>query len=132
MKKMFRKILFPGTLTLLFLAGCQKNIDKLPSTFNEVTKSLHPPKELKDFVQVNLVGDNNDFNPTRIDNSLINAWGIAFSPLETVWVSSMGAGFGEVYKADGSDALPHVTIPSPIAETGGHPTGVAFYGGAGF
>lgn len=132
MKKMLLKTLLAGTVVLLFLGGCQKNIDKSPGTINAVTQPLHPPKELKDFLQVNLVGDNNDFSPARIDNSLINAWGIAFSPLETVWVSSMGAGFGEVYKADGTDALPHVTIPSPTAETGGHPTGVIFYGGAGF
>src|SRR5215475_8340742 len=103
MKKMLRKTLLPGMAVSLFLGGCQKNIDKSPGTISAVTQPLHPPKELKDFVQVNLIGDNNDFSPARIDHSLINAWGIAFSPLETAWVSSMGAGFGEVYKADGTD-----------------------------
>src|SRR5215510_2212449 len=124
MKKTLLKTLLSATVVSIFVSGCQKNGDGRVTPTNEVSHPLHPPKELKDFLQVNLVGDNNDFSPTRIDNSLVNAWGIAFSPLETVWVSSMGGGVGEVYKADGNDALPHVTIPSPTTETGGHPTGV--------
>jgi uncharacterized protein (TIGR03118 family) len=117
----------------LSLWSCQKSIDKPPVNSNEITTTLNTPKDLKDFDQVNLVGDNGDFNPARIDATLVNAWGVAFSPLETVWVSSMVPGLSEVYRADGTDALPKVTIPSPADVTGGgHPTGVVFYGGAGF
>lgn len=133
MKRISSKSLLLVTAASLSLWSCQKSVDQPSVTSNEITTALGTPKELKDFEQVNLVGDNGDFNPTRIDPSLVNAWGIAFSPLETVWVSSMVPGLSEVYRADGSDALPKVSIPSPTDEAGGgHPTGVIFYGGSGF
>src|SRR5439155_17933955 len=46
------------------------------------------PKELKDFEQVNLLANTSGYNASHIDDSLINAWGIAFSPGGIAWVNA--------------------------------------------
>jgi uncharacterized protein (TIGR03118 family) len=124
MKKIVSKISLPGLTVVLFLWGCQKTIDKSPGAPNEIVQELHPPTELKDFVQVNLVGDNDEYSPAHIDANLINGWGITFPASGAAWVSSFGKSEGVVYNGDGTVARPPVTIPSHAATTGGHPTGV--------
>ena len=126
MKKVLSKEFLPGLMVLLVLWGCQKNsIDKSsPEAANEVTKELSSPAELKDFTQVNLVGDNNDFSPAHINSNLINAWGIAFPSSGGAWVSSQGGTVADIFNGDGTPARPPVSIPSHTAATGGHPTGV--------
>jgi uncharacterized protein (TIGR03118 family) len=121
---MIRKNFLSGLVVLFFLWGCQKNIDKSPKAVNEATQELQPSSELKDFIQVNLVGDNDELSPAHIDPTLINAWGIAFPSSGGAWVSSQGGSLGEIYNSDGTVARPPVAIPSHTAATGGHPTGV--------
>src|SRR5262245_36391209 len=99
---------------LILTAGCKKN--------DEV-------KQLKNFVQVNLVGNDQEYNPAHVDPSLINAWGIAFSATGTPWVNSQGGHVSEVYNSEGAIVRPAVNIPSPGGATGGNPTGIIFYGG---
>jgi uncharacterized protein (TIGR03118 family) len=82
------------------------------------------PRNLKDFVQVNLVGDNDEYKPLHIDSNLVNAWGIAFPASGPAWVTSFGKGKSVVYNGDGTVARPPVEIPSFTASTGGHPTGI--------
>ncbi|HEV2831758.1 MAG TPA: TIGR03118 family protein, partial [Hanamia sp.] len=86
------------------------------------------PQLLKDFTQVNLVGNNDEYNPARVDPLLVNGWGLAFSPTGIAWISAEGTGVSTVYNSEGSQVLPAVSIPSPGGATGGHPTGVVFNG----
>jgi uncharacterized protein (TIGR03118 family) len=123
---------------LLVSTGCQKNIEK-PANKNIAAKtsaadelSARESHGLKDFVQVNLVGDNNDFHPVRIDPNLKNAWGMAFAPSGPDWISANETGLSVIYNTLGNDVRPPVTIPSHASATGGHPTGVVFNGGTGF
>jgi uncharacterized protein (TIGR03118 family) len=83
------------------------------------------PKTLKDFNQVNLVGNNNEYSPAHIDPHLLNAWGIAFSASGIAWVSSQEGHVSAVYDREGNmlAARPEVAIPSPAGPTGGNPTG---------
>jgi len=117
-----------GGASLLFLTvmvvlgGCQKI--PYPHGGGKGDSGGVPPKELKDFVQVNLVGDNNEFSPTRIDTNLVNAWGIAFPASGPAWVTSFGTGLSTIYNFDGGSARPPVAIPSHGSATGGHPTGI--------
>jgi uncharacterized protein (TIGR03118 family) len=92
------------------------------------------PKVLKDFTQVNLVANNDEYgDSTRIDPAFINGWGIAFSPGGTAWVSSEGTGLSEVWNKLGGIQIPAVTIPSVgDMATGGHPSGQVFNGTGGF
>jgi TIGR03118 family protein len=81
------------------------------------------PKELKNFVQLNLVGNNNSNKPLNIDADLVNAWGISFSPSGLAWVSSEGKGISTIYNFDGLTVANAVTIPHALSTTTGHPTG---------
>jgi len=88
------------------------------------------PKELKNFVQINLVGDNNVYKPQNIDAGLVNGWGIAFPPSGPAWVSSEGKGTSPIYNFDGVPVASAVRIPNAVSPNGdigapdqGHPTG---------
>jgi uncharacterized protein (TIGR03118 family) len=94
-------------------------------------KKDKPPKALKDFVQVNLVGNNDKYAPARVDPLLLNAWGLSWSAGGVAWVSSTGGGVSTVYNSEGGQVRPAVAIPSPGGATGGLPTGQASYPGAG-
>lgn len=135
MKKIIQKtscscIWIQAIIVLLVLAGCQKSVEPAPE--EEMTTSAKDPKSLKQFIQVNLVGNNDEYDPARIHPLLVNAWGIAFSSFGTIWVSAEATGFSTVYNKEGNDALPAVTIPSPTSNTGGHPTGQVFNASRGF
>ena len=97
----------------VFFIGCNK--------FNE-------PKALKNFAQVNLVANNNEYGAAHIDPALLNAWGLAFSSGGTPWVNSTGGHVSAVYDKEGAPvpARPAVNIPSPGGATGGSPTGIVF------
>jgi uncharacterized protein (TIGR03118 family) len=111
---------------LLLAIGCQKSKDMPPTPEEQVQVESSKSKQLKDFLQVNLVGNNNEYSPTRIDPTLINAWGIAFSSGGTPWVNSQGGHLSEVYNSEGGIAIPAVHIPSPGGNEGGNPTGIIF------
>ncbi|MEP6616744.1 MAG: TIGR03118 family protein [Ginsengibacter sp.] len=122
-------------MALFFLnLGCQKNFEKNanPIVSAASLSSEKVPQSLKDFTQTNLVGDNEEYNPARIDPVLVNAWGIAFSPGGTAWISAEGTGKSVVYNKNGGQQLPPVSIPSPTDTIGGHPTGQVFNGTTGF
>lgn len=115
----------------LLLSSCQKNLDRVLPSANETlmefaTKKDHPLKDLKDFVQVNLVGDNDEYEPLHTDPTLINAWGLVFPTSGPAWVNGFGSGQSFIFTADGTAARPPVNIPTHAAATGGHPTGIVF------
>lgn len=99
------------TLLLLGLQGCKKN-----------------EQQLKDFHQVNLVANTANYSSAVTDPTLLNAWGIAFSPSGIAWVNANGSGLSELYTKTGSAPRPGVNIPAPEAATGGTPTGIVFNG----
>ncbi len=79
------------------------------------------------FRQVNLVSDVDRFAP-RTDPNLVNAWGLAITPANLVWVANAGTGVSTVYYPDGRPApTPShpliVEIPSP-SEEASEPTGL--------
>lgn len=132
MKKNIRKNWIGALTAALVLLSCQKNADQVSSTLDQPLQQSNRPKVFKDLVQVNLVGDNNDFNPQSVDPDLINAWGIAFPANGPIWVSSMATGFAKVSNGDGTNLRTTIGIPSPTLAQGGHPTGVVLNTSTGF
>jgi uncharacterized protein (TIGR03118 family) len=120
--------LIPLLAVILLNFSCKKNFEKSADQ-NVSAASLSSekvPQSLKDFTQVNLIGDEDEYNPARIDPLLVNAWGISFSPGGVVWVSAEATGKSFVVNKDGGQLLPPVSIPSPTDTVGGHPTGQVF------
>ena len=122
--KAFHLACILALLTITF--SCQKSMkddspDLRPAGDNNIA-----PKELKNFVQLNLVGNNNNNKPLNIDANLVNAWGISFRPSGPAWVSSEGKGVSTIYNLDGLTAGSAVNIPHALNSTTGHPTGHAY------
>ena len=93
----------------------------------------HPGHDdLKDFKQVNLVANTSEYSPVTVDPTLLNGFGLAWSPNGVAWVNSVGGHVSEVYTADGIIARTPVNIPSPTGAGGGFPCGIVFSGGKGF
>lgn len=110
-------------LLLSMVNGCKKT-----NGLTEADTGSRFNKELKDFKQVNLVGNNNEYSPAHIDPLLVNAWGIAFTGNGIAWIGSQAGHVSTVYDREGATVRPAVNIPSPVASTGGNPTGVVFNG----
>jgi len=106
-------------ITVLALSfGCHK------SNVNE--------KDLKNFSQVNLIANSEEYNPLIVDKTLINAFGIAWTPGRVAWVNSVGGHVSELYTADG-DTIKHVNIPSSNTDSlDGLTCGIVNSGGKGF
>ena len=116
-RNLFVTALFPLTL-ILFTVGCKKiSIDK---------------DDLRNFQQVNLVANSGAYAPVLTDGTLLNAWGLAWSPTRIAWVNSHDGHVSELYTEAGTIVRPPVHIPSPTDTIGGTPTGIVFSGGAGF
>jgi len=81
---------------------------------------------LKEFRQVNLVANNNEYDPSNVDPKLLNAWGLAFSGNGIAWISSQAGHVSTIYDKEGNTLLAPVNIPSPRGATGGNPTGIVF------
>jgi len=106
-------------ITLLALSfGCHKsNVDE---------------KDLRDFQQVNLVANNDEYNASNIDSTLLNAFGIAWSPNGIAWVNSVGGHVSELYNSEGKKQRA-VNIPASLSDTnGGFPCGIVLSSGKGF
>jgi len=123
MKRIFGGASLLFLTVMVVLVGCEK-IPYHPHGGGSGYPGGDPPKDLKDFVQVNLVADDSKFSPARIDGNLVNAWGIAFSATGPAWVTSFATSVSTIYSFDGGSARPPVAIPSHGSATGGHPTGI--------
>ena len=88
--------------------------------------------DLRDFKVVNLVANTNEYHPLTVDQTLINAFGIAWSPNGIAWVNSVGGHVSELYTAEGGIVRPGVKIPSPTDSATGLPCGIVFAGGKNF
>src|SRR5450631_3376131 len=111
--KYLLSIIIPMALSL----GCHKsNVDK---------------QDLRDFNQVNLVANSREYDPVTVDKTLINAFGIAWSPNGIAWVNSVGGHESELYTEDGKN-VKSVNIPDTAKGPIGLPCGIVFSGGKGF
>ncbi|HEY6954647.1 MAG TPA: TIGR03118 family protein, partial [Flavisolibacter sp.] len=124
-------------VTFLFVS-CQKNdhsLQPLSSDSNKMGKdlseNLNAGKKIGHFTQTNLVSDVTGWAP-HIDPTLVNAWGLAWSPSGIAWIGSQGGHVSNVYNNAGTTVLGPVNIPSPGGTTGGNPTGVVFNPSSGF
>jgi uncharacterized protein (TIGR03118 family) len=115
-------------ILLLLNTGCKKSIQPSAAPEELPGAPFKDPKQLKDFTQVNLVGNNDEYNPARIEPNLVNAWGITFSPGGVAWVNATNTGLSFLFNSVGVPPRAPVAIPSPGAATGGHPTGIVFNG----
>jgi uncharacterized protein (TIGR03118 family) len=115
---------------LLFNSGCKKDFQNMNAQQHlpDGANNGKIPQLLKDFTQVNLVSNNDEYNAGRVDPLLLNAWGLTFSPTGIAWISAQAAGVSTVYSGEGLQILPAVSIPSPNSATGGNPTGIVFNG----
>ena len=95
-------------------------------------KSNVDQKDLRDFKQVNLVANTAEYHPVTIDPTLINGFGIAWSPNGIAWVNSVGGHVSELYTAEGAIARKPVNIPQPNDTIGGFPCGIVFNPTKGF
>lgn len=113
-------------LLLMSLLACQKNInDSSPTSIKLSGNKSVPPKELKDFVQVNLVADNSDYGAANLDANLKNGWGLAISSTGQIRVASEAVGVSGVYTLDGNIVSVPTYIPGSASSDGGvsRPTG---------
>jgi uncharacterized protein (TIGR03118 family) len=128
----FKTLLFILVSFLLFDTGCKKGMDPTPkkeaSDIDAQMKNSKNPKILHPFSQINLVANNTEYGAgVRVDPSLLNAWGLAFSSGGTAWIGSQAGHVSDVVNSEGAVALPDVNIPSPgNLSGGGNPTGVVF------
>lgn len=135
MKKDFVKatsFLFPPIVIVFVLIFIIQSCKKNSEVVSQVSTVANEPKSLKDFTQVNLVGDNDEYHPARIDANLVNGWGISFPTSGPAWVSAEGTGKSLVLNGDGTAVgISPVTIPG-VGSAQGHPTGQVFNAGRGF
>ena len=124
MKQRTKAFQFAFILALLTITfSCQKSMKDGSANLRPGGDNDIAPKELKNFVQLNLVGNNNSNKPLNIDANLVNAWGISFPPSGPAWVSSEGKGVSTIYNLDGLTVGSAVNIPHALNTTTGHPTG---------
>jgi len=83
------------------------------------------------FQRHNLVSDGT-IAAAHTDPHLVNGWGVAFNPFGFVWVAAADGMVSTLYDGGGNVQSLVVQIPSPTADTGGHPTGIVFNGSDGF
>jgi len=127
MNKLIKPIQSILTLAILFTAlSCQRNMNDNSSNSKPGADNDISPKELKNFVQVNLVGDNTTHSPLNTDANLVNGWGILFSPSGTARVTSEGKGMNTIYNYDGKPIATGISIPSAGVSGTGHPSGQVY------
>jgi uncharacterized protein (TIGR03118 family) len=103
---------------LAITAGCRKsNVDQ---------------KDLRDFVQVNLVSNDPTLQARRLDNGFLNTWGIAWNPAGVPWINANHTGMSLVLTAEGDTARTPVIIPTAGGFAGGQATGIVLAAGKGF
>lgn len=106
---------------MLCIAFFNQSCSKLGDVFHH----FEHKNELKNFNQVNLVSNNDEYHAAHVDPHLLDAWGLTFSSGGIAWISSNGGHVSNVYDKDGNmlAARPEVAIPSDTGATGGMPTG---------
>lgn len=110
---------------MLFSYSCQKDMRKPGGPGGDSNnKPASIPKELKDFVLVNLVSDMPNAAANQ-DANLKNGWGLAFSSSGQIRVNAEAVGVSGVYTLDGNIVSVPTYIPGSATSDGGvsRPTG---------
>ena len=130
MKKILFKPYQPAVAILftLFLISCQKDLrgPGHPGGGNgDGGGGGSIPKELKDFVQVNLVSDDAIYSAAHLDANLKNGWGLAISSAGQVRVNAEAKSISGIYTLDGNIVSVPTYIPGSVTSDGGasRPTG---------
>jgi len=110
------RVIFFAMIISVGMVSCEKDENNNSSTSGSTTN----------FTRTNLVSNNSQDSGAKVDATLVNGWGIAFSPTGNPWISSQVGGVAEAYDATGNQVIPPVSIPSASSATGGHPTGAVF------
>jgi uncharacterized protein (TIGR03118 family) len=82
-------------------------------------------------LQTNLVSDLPGVAQVQ-DRNLVNPWGVSESSTSPFWISDNNSGMSTLYNVPGTNNTPvsinplAVNIPTPVALTGGAPTGTVF------
>lgn len=110
--KKIRSVFLPFAAGVVTLSACNHFDTTIPLT---------------NYDQVNLVSDEDDeeYEAQRIDETLVNPWGMAVNPNGPIWIASTGSGKSQVYDKNGAQLIPAVTIPG-LGKNTGHPTGIVF------
>lgn len=116
--------LMPGRKSMLVVA-----LAAIAFSCNKPPADTHA---LRDFKQVNLVANTSEYHPVTIDPTLLNGFGIAWSPGGVAWVNSVGGHVSELYTSEGAIVRSPIKIPSSSDTVSGLPTGIVFGGGMGF
>src|SRR6476620_9015868 len=115
--------LFLAMGAVLTMPSCKKYGDPAAAGMTEtVMKKNESNKKVGHFIETTLVANTSGYNAARIDPTLVNAWGLAFSSTGIAWISSQGGHVSDVYNSEGGNVLGPVHIPSPVAAEGGNPT----------
>jgi uncharacterized protein (TIGR03118 family) len=77
------------------------------------------------FAQINLFS-NIPGQANTTDPSLVDPWGISFSPTSPVWIANEGSGVATLYNSTTGKQGLVVTIPGPTTGSQGTPTGTVF------
>lgn len=75
---------------------------------------------LQKVAETKLIADTPDAGAAKVDPNLLNAWGLAFNPSGTAWVSDNHAGVATLYSTAGGGTINPlvVTIPLPGPDGG--------------
>lgn len=108
------------------VVACGRDTITGPQTSRTASAAVGPaaPTGPSAYQVTYLVADVAGFGAARIDNNLVNGWGIAITPTGRIWISSNGPGRSVVYDGSGGQVIPPVTIPARDGPTGGTPSGV--------
>jgi len=123
---------FPVRIALiLFIAGaitqgCQKSDSRFaqPSSSSPTTGIDFKITDSSQFTSVYLVSDDPGLGALNIDSQLVNAWGMAISDENEIWVSSNEEGLSLIYNHEGQKVDTPVTIPGDTS--GSAPTGAVY------
>ena len=109
----------------VFSLSCQKNMNNSPVAAVRQDIRTSSPKDFKNFVQVNLVANNNLYGASHIDATLVNGWGLNFPATGNIRVIAERSSMSNLYTLDGDIVLPTINIPGGEKETIGRsqPTG---------
>jgi uncharacterized protein (TIGR03118 family) len=113
--------MYKRILSLLPIAGLVAVLG-LSSCKSDTTE----PSAVPGYTVTNLVANNSSYSGARVDQKLINAWGMAVSGNGNFWISAADGNVSTIYDGTGAEKLSAVTIPSRDSVAGGNPTGQVY------
>jgi uncharacterized protein (TIGR03118 family) len=74
---------------------------------------------LQKVAETKVVADTPDAGAAKVDPNLLNAWGLAFNPTGTAWVSDNHSGLATLYSNAGGGTLVPLVVQIPLPDGGG-------------